>query len=239
MYHLPIEREIHLLLLRQFLEKAAVDGMSQRSLADHLGVTEVHLSRLKRGGKDWRALTPEMARKIMERLNYRASQIEGVESMLNFFKERRTRRRHVSEVEGLNSIQMQHQIIDKKNHPAVVLSLMTKRSGPVGVVILCNTKRVEFYGSDNQKVRIAEAAKQLMPRKRDTAMLLAKIHAELWDECWKAVAADLDYFDADKGALKGKARLLRLDDALGTAIVTEKAADVFDGFCATLIERAK
>lgn len=238
MYHLPIEREIHLLLLKQFLERAAAKNVSQRSLANRIGITEIHLSRLKRGHKDWRPLTPEMARSIMEELNYRASQIAGVENMLKFFRESRTKRRHVAETYGLANIEMESRIIDNNKNPAIVMSLQTKHGGPVGVVIRCHEKCVEFYDADNCKITVSQAASQLMPRKRDASVLLAKVYIALRDECWKSVAADLDYFDSEEGMLKGKSRLLRLENALGTAVVTEQAAKIFDDFCTTLIEQA-
>ncbi|MBI3618806.1 helix-turn-helix transcriptional regulator [Candidatus Peregrinibacteria bacterium] len=231
MYHLDIEREIHRLVLEQFLIRATQRKIIQRALAEKVGVTEVHLSRMKRGGNDWRPLTPERAKKIMEVLNYRSSQIKGVEMMLSFFKQKRTKRRHIANRELWSQVQTKCLILDDSEMHAVVMELYRKENNAkVFVLINCDNKQMNFYDAKKKEIDFIQTAKLLFGEKKNIITTFSKILLTLKDQWWKELASDLDNFDSEASTVRMQGRKLSIQNARGGMQIAQEASDIFENY---------
>lgn len=229
MYHLTIEREIFLSIMAQFMTRAARLEMSKKQLATRAGITDVYLSNMNSKGKTWRPLTPEMARKFMAALNYRASQINGVVAILEHFKKSRTRRRHVADAKGVSQIDVLCELIDLRNKHQAQMTLHRKKSGAtVSLRIDCDSEKVSFFGGKGKAISGPESALRLFPDSDGAHLMLVAILLSLDDQSWKALASDLNNLDTESDALHWQARSHVLSGTWGMPRVAHRAREVFE-----------
>lgn len=234
MYHSAIEREISLVIMDQIMVHAARLKMSKKRLAKEADISDVYLSNLQSRTKTWRPLTPNAARKIMEVLNYRASQIRAVEEMLRDFKERRTKERHLRESAGVNKLLVQFYLADEDNGHGVAFQVERKdqkNSPKILVVIGCEANDVSFRDmKTKEKIDLGQACTQLFPNRKGLAPFLGSILLTLRDESSRAKASDLDNFDIDEGTRRYQARMQVLSRKKGPVLIIGKARRVFEEY---------
>lgn len=218
----------------QLAARAARLKISKKKLAKDAGISDVYLSNLQSRTKTWRPLTPDKSRKIMEVLNYRASQIRSVESMLRFFKARRTKYRYLMKAHGIDDLVVQFFLNDEKEAHAVALEIKRKNRKALPAIFVlmnCDAGSVNFYKlPTKEEITWSQASKMLFPDRVGIVPFLGSILFTIRDQWWRAVSSDLDNFDTDEGTVRFQARKKVLSDKEGADRIVGKAQRIFEKF---------
>jgi len=223
-----IERGLHPLIVQWFIAKAAKKGINQRQFAERIGITEIQLSRMKKGrGKQWRAVTPKTAQKCMEVLDSRAQHIQCVTGLLRDLQKRRSSRRHIHEKIGIRKLHARCAIVDEENSRVVLVDLRSVDHGDKGSVLVfinCDTQVVKYRRG--KKISPHKAAALLLQQESGLETLFLKVFVTLQFVWIKRLLENPDLLDSDSYARLSRIRILRNEE--GAERVLEKAIKVFE-----------
>lgn len=234
MDHQDIERATHPLVVSQLVAMAKQKGILQQELATLANISDVHLSRMKENGKDWRPLSPEVARKMMEPLNCKASQIQGIAEILQWQKDRRNMRRYAIKSGGLKSLKISTDRSFDEERCGVVATITNTRNAKrkIGIAINVHSATVNCYQLPKKKdISMAEAAKLVLPKRNNPAlMFFAVVHVALQHELAKAEVSNLENFDSEQ-SIRIIAVNEKLYDFRSEADMVRKAIEILERTC--------
>lgn len=210
MFYDDMELEVHQQILSQIWQEMLRQGLTKKELAKKAGVGMVHLSNIGSTSSTARRLAPELARKLMEALDFRPSQTRPVLNQLEYLRSNRVRRRAVYEQEHLSDLQTLCHVDLNVKPPAVLVRLRPLRKkeassdNAIDVLIQCNRRGTVSYFETagkgmSRRISGPEAADILLPSRTEAVpVFLAKIFFTLQREYTKALFSDLRYYDKNE-----------------------------------------
>jgi len=229
MFYDEIERGVHQVILCQLWKEAGKRGLTKEALAEKIGRAENYFSKLATDGSHPRRLTPEMARQIMEELNFIPSQTQAVERFLKSLKNDRNRRRFAQR--GLD--QLRAGLAVQGSKVCIRLEPIREKRNGIAVHILFETEKqsmsfsiTDLATGESNPIQGPEVSEKHLGSKEAVNAILGKIYQALQAERAKTFMRDLRAFDDDELRSRAYNRSGEVDRSKHRLQLIEKAQEI-------------